>query len=155
ETGAVGLSITSANTTATLDLNGATNVTIDGRAGGAGASQLSIANTATAGVAVRLINGASRNTIKFATITGVNTSTSGGVVLFSTSTGVTGNNNNTIDTCDVKDGATTPLNGITSIGTATTALLNTGNTINNCNISNFFSATTATNGILVTTNTNL
>ena len=62
-------------------------------------------------------------------------------MLFSTSTGVTGNNRNTIDTCDVRDGATTPVNGIASIGTAATALLNTGNTISNSNIFNFFSAT--------------
>src|SRR5204863_2044936 len=91
ETGATALSITSANATATLDLNGAatpfgpTNVIIDGRAGGTGPSQLTIANTATAGLAVRLINGASRNTIKFCTITGVNNTTTGGVVLVSTS----------------------------------------------------------------------
>ncbi len=153
--GATALSITSANTTATLDVNTATNVTIDGRAGGAGASQLTLANTATAGLAVRLINGASRNTIQFCTITGVNTSTTGGVVLFSTTTGVTGNNSNTIDTCDVGDGATTPVNCITSIGTASTALLNTKNTVTNSNIFNYFSAASATNGVLVTTNTNM
>jgi hypothetical protein len=150
--GATALSITSANTTATVDLNTGTNVTIDGRAGGTGPSQLTIANTATAGVAVRFINSASRNTIQFSTITGVNTAAAGGVVLFSTSTGLlTGNNNNTINSCDVTAGATTPLNGITSIGTAATALLNTGNTISNNNISNYFSATTATNGILLNT----
>ncbi len=166
ESGAAGLSITSATTSATLDLNGGTapfgptNVIIDGRAGGTGPSQLTIGNTATAGVAVRFINGASRNTIKFCTIQGVNTSTTGGVVLFSTSgavaaSNVTGNNNNTIDSCDVKDGATTPVNGITSIGTATTPLLNTGNVISNNNISNFFNAGSVTRGILVTTNTDL
>jgi len=153
--GATALSITSANATATLDLNTGTNVTIDGRAGGAGASQLTIANTVTTGVALRLINGASRNTITFCAIQGVSTATTGGVVLFSTSTGVTGNNGNTIDSCDVRDGATNPVNGITSIGTASTALLNTGNTISNNNISNYFSATLATNGIVLTTATNL
>ncbi len=155
ETGATALSITSASTTATLDLNTATNVTIDGRAGGTGPAQLSIANTATAGSALRLIDGASRNVIKFCSLQAVNTSTTGGVVLFSTSSGVTGNNGNTLDSCDIRDGATTPVNGITSIGTAGTNTLNTGNTISNCNIFNFFSATVATNGILVTTNTNL
>ncbi len=156
ETGATALSITSANTTATLDLNTATNVTIDGRAGGAGGSQLTVSDTATAGIAVRFINGASRNTIKFVTMTGASTSTTGGVVVFSTTNGVTGNNNNTIDSCDIANaGILNPVNGITSIGTASTALVNTANTISNNNISNFFSATAATNGILVTTNTNL
>jgi uncharacterized repeat protein (TIGR01451 family) len=154
ETGAAGLSITSA-ATQTLDLNGATGVIIDGRAGGAGASQLTIANTSTSGHAVRFLNGASRNTIRFATVAGVNTSTTNGVVLFGTSTGVTGNNFNTIDSCDVRDGATTPVNLITSVGTANTNLLNTGNTISNNNLFNFFSAGTATNGLLVTTNTNM
>ena len=136
-------------------MSGATNVIIDGRAGGVGVSQLTIANTSTTGVVVRFINGALSNTIQFATLAGVNTSTTGGVVLFSTSAGVTGNNKNTIDSCDVRDGATTPVNGIASIGTASTNLLNTGNTISNSNIFNFFSATTATRGITVTVNTNL
>ena len=149
---AVGLSITSAAVTQTINLNGATNVTIDGRAGGAGASQLTIANTATAGVAVQLINGASRNTIEFATIQGVNNVAAGGVVLFGTSTGVTGNNGNTIDSCNVTAGATTPVNCILSLGTAATALLNTRNTISNNNISDFHSATVASNGINVNSN---
>jgi len=155
ESGATSLSLTSSSTVTSLDLSGATFVTIDGRAGGSGPSQLTIANTATAGTALRLINGASRNVIRFCTLQGVNTSLTGGVVLFSTSSGVTGNNGNTIDSCDIRDGATTPVNGITSIGTAGTNTLNTGNTISNCNIYNFFSPTVATNGILVTTNVNL
>ncbi len=152
ETGAAALSINGLVAAQTLNLNGATNVTIDGRAGGAGASQLTISNTSTTGLAVQLINGASRNTIKFCTITGVNTSATGAVVLFSTSTGATGNNNNTIDTCDVKDGATTPVNGILSLGTAGTALLNTGNTVSNSNISNYHSATVPATGINVNSN---
>ncbi len=152
ETGAVALSITSADATATLDMNTTTNVTIDGRAGGAGPSQLTIANTSLTGAAVRLINGASRNTVRFATITGVNNTSTGGVVLFSTSTAGTGNNNNTIDNCNVQDGATTPVNGILSLGTSSTALINTRNTISNNNISNFHSATIASNGINVSTN---
>jgi hypothetical protein len=155
ETGASALALAGLAATQTVDLSGSTNVTIDGRAGGAGGSQLTISNTSTTGVALRLINGASRNTVKFVSIQGVNTSATSGVVLFSTSTGVTGNNNNTIDNCNVGDGATTPTNGIASIGTASTALLNTGNTVSNSNIFNFHSATVAATGILVTTNTNI
>jgi len=154
--GATNLSITSANATGTLDLSTATNVIIDGRPGGVSTPQLTVADTGT-GFAVRFINGASRNTIEFVSIQGISTSTTSGVVLFSTSTGVTGNNNNTIDTCDVKPSVALsfPVNGITSIGTASTTQLNTGNTITNCNVLDFFSATTATRGILVTTNTNV
>ena len=145
--GASGLSITSANATGTIDLNTATNVTIDGRAGGVGPSQLSISNTVTTGFAVRLINGASRNTIQYCTIAGVETSASLGVVFFSTTTGATGNNNNNINNCDIRDGATTPVNCVLGLGTVATASLNTGNTITQNNVFNFFNAATASNGI--------
>jgi len=118
---------------------------------------MGIGNTSTSGPAVRFINGASRNTIQSCGIGAINTATTSGVVLFSTSNGVTGNNNNTIDSCTIGDLTTGafPANGITSIGTASTAQLNTGNVISNNNIANFFSAGSATNGILLTTNTNL
>ncbi|HRI65435.1 MAG TPA: hypothetical protein PK156_14405 [Polyangium sp.] len=153
-TGATNLTITSGNATATLDLDGATNVIIDGRAGGTGPSQLKIENTATAGNAVRFINGASRNTVQYATINGVNNSTTSGVVLFGVAgSNTTGNNNNTIDHCDIGDGATTPNNAIISTGSTTGGQLNTGNVISNNNIFNFFNATSGTAGILVNTNT--
>ena len=125
--GATALSITSA-VAQTIALSGATNIVFDGRAGGAGPSQLTISNTLLTGVAVQFINGASRNTLQYVTMTGINNTTTGAVVLFSTSTGVTGNNANTIDNCDIRDGATQPVNLILSVGTANTALLNTGNT---------------------------
>lgn len=148
-TGATGLSITSANTTATIDFNGATYVTIDGRPGGSGAtSQLTIANTATGGSAARLTNEASNNAIKYCTVAGVTTSTTSGVVFFSTTTGVNGNDNNLIDNCDIKDGATTPTNAIYSSGsTGTTAQNNSNNTISNNRISNYFSAGSSSGGV--------
>jgi len=143
ESGAANLSITSANTTAaTIDLNGANWVTFDGRPGGTGTTkQLTIANTSTSGVALRFINDAISNTVKFTTLQGVNTSTTSGVVLFSTTTAGSGNDNNTIDNCDVRDGATTPANGIYSAGsTASATANNSGNTVSNNNIFNFFQA---------------
>jgi Peptidase family C25 len=147
-TGATALSISSAAVTQTLNLNGATNLTIDGRAGGTGASQLTIANTATAGVPIQFINDAVRNTIQFATVQGVNTSATGGDIVFSTTTGSLGNSNNTIDNCDIKDGATTPANCIFSLGTG--AAPNSNNTVSNNNIHDYFIvSTTATNGILL------
>ena len=139
--GSVGLSITSADTTAaTVDLNGAAFVMLDGRPGGAGvAKQLAIENTSTGGVALRFINEASSNTVKHLTLQGVNTSAFSGTVVFSTTTGANGNDNNTIDTCDIRDGASTPANGIYAEGTgATTAQNNSGNLITNCNIFNFY-----------------
>lgn len=142
--GAAALSITSANTTAaTVDLNGAQFVMIDGRAGGAGtAKQLTIANTSTSGVALRFINEASSNIIEYITLQGVNSSAASGVVFFSTTTGTNGNDHNTIDHCDIRDGTTTPINGLFASGTdATTAQNNSDNTVTNCNIFNFHAAT--------------
>ncbi|MFO1441450.1 MAG: hypothetical protein U1F81_24235 [Verrucomicrobiaceae bacterium] len=142
--GATGLSISSAATTAaTVDLNGASYLTIDGRPGGTGTvSQLTIANTSTSGVALRFINEAASNTIRYTTLRGVNTSASSGVVVFSTTTGAAGNDSNTLDRCDIREGATTPTNAVYGLGTTTTAAQNnSGNTISNCNIFNFYTAT--------------
>ena len=142
ETGATALAISSADTTAaSVDLNGAQFVTFDGRPGGVGtAKQLTIANTSTSGVAVRFINEASGDALRFLTLRGVNTSASSGTVVFSTTTGANGNDNNTIDTCDIRDGASTPANAIYSSGsTGTTAQNNSGNTVANCNLFNFYS----------------
>ncbi|MFO1439996.1 MAG: right-handed parallel beta-helix repeat-containing protein [Verrucomicrobiaceae bacterium] len=134
--------LTSADTTAaTVDLNGAKFVILDGRPGGAGtAKRLTIANSSTSGRAVRFINEASVNTLRHLTLQGVNTSASSGTVVFSTTTGVNGNDDNTISTCDIRDGASTPANGIFSSGSAEPAD-NSGNTISACNIFNFYRST--------------
>ncbi|MFM6924303.1 MAG: fibronectin type III domain-containing protein, partial [Ferruginibacter sp.] len=96
QAGATALSITSANTTGTINLNGISNITFDGRAGGVGASQLTISNTATAGYTVQFINSATFNTIKYCTVSGVNTGTASGVIFFNNAVGLTtGNSNNT------------------------------------------------------------
>ena len=148
QTGAINLLITSADTTAaTVDLNGGQFLTIDGRPGGVGsnagsgggsASQLTIANTSTSGVAVRFINESSGNALRYTTFRGVNTS---GTIVFSTTTGANGNDNNTIDHCDIRDGASTPAKGIYALGTTTTAASNnSGNSVSNCNIFNFYAS---------------
>jgi hypothetical protein len=112
--------------------------------GGGTASQLTIENTSTSGVAVRFINEASSNTLRYTTLRGVNTSGLSGTVVFSTTTGADGNDNNTIDHCDLGDGASTPAVGIYALGsTGTTAQNNSGNTVSNCNIFNFYGATEA------------
>lgn len=142
QTGATGLSISSANTTrATLDLDGAQFVTIDGRPGGVGTTkQLTIANTSTSGIALRFINEASSNTIQHLTLRGVNTNSyGGGTVVFRGTTGPNGNDNNTITFCDIGDGASTPANGIFAEGSwTTTEQYNSGNAITNCNVFNFY-----------------
>ena len=142
QTGATGLSLSSANTTrATLDLDGAQFVTIDGRPGGVGsAKQLTISNTSTSGIALRFINEASSNTIRHLTLRGVNTNSyGGGTVVFRGTTGPNGNDNNTITFCDIGDGASTPANGIFAEGSwTTTDQYNSGNAITNCNVFNFY-----------------
>ncbi|MBS0659980.1 MAG: fibronectin type III domain-containing protein [Verrucomicrobia bacterium] len=147
--GATALSISSAAAT-TLDLNGARSVIVDGRPGGAGSPQLTVANTSTSGVAVRFRNDASRNTLRSLTAAGVNTAATGGVVLFDTTTGPAGNDDNLLEACIIRDGATTPANGIASLGTTTTpAQANSGNVVQNCSILNFFGPGANSRGILL------
>lgn len=146
--GATGLVLSSA-AAATLDLNGARSVIVDGRPAGVGStSQLTVANTSVSGLAVRFANDASRNTLRYLTTTGVNTAATGAVILFGTTTGTTGNDDNLIDACVVRDGASTPTNGIASLGTTTTpAHFNSGNVVQNSSIVNFFAPGVASRGI--------
>jgi hypothetical protein len=146
--GATNLLISSAVTTAaTVDLNGAQFVTIDGRPGGMGgnagsgggaASQLTIANTSIAGRTLRFINGAGNNTLRYTTLHGANNNSFNGVVYFSTTTSAYGNDTNTLDHCDIGNGASNPANCIYSTGYGAPKN-NRGNTVSNCNIFNFFS----------------
>ena len=147
-----GLSITSANTTGTLNLNGATNLTFDGRVNQTGAKDLVISNTnAGTSYAVQFVNDARSNTLQYLTIHSANTSTSSGTIVFAGSTGTTGNDNNLVDNCDIKDGASFPLNAIYSAGTST-SVDNSGNTVSNSNIYNYFGAANASNGVLLASN---
>jgi len=153
-TGVTGLSITSANTTATIDLNGATYITFDGQPGGSGgmnATNLTIANTssATGGTAVRFINNANNNTIQYANLSAAYGSITSGVLNFLTTTGSNGNTNNTITYNNI-NGAGVVYNGIYSSGTTTTyATYNTVNTVSNNNIYDFYTTANPTNGILI------
>jgi hypothetical protein len=135
---------------AVIDLNGANYVTIDGRVGSTGSTNaLTISSTNTGGQAIRFINGASNNIIRYCDIKSINTSTVQGSIWFSTSTAVVGNANNTIEFCNIGDGASTPYNGIYSSGT--TGKENRNNTVSDCNIFNYFVATTTSNGIILST----
>jgi trimeric autotransporter adhesin len=146
-----GLSITSNNTTGTLNLNNAKNLTLDGRVNQTGANDLIIANTNVGtSYAILLNNDANDNVIQNCIIQSTNTSTTSGTIVFGTTTGTNGNDNNTISACDIRDGASTPVNGIYSLGTTTTtAQFNDNNIISGNNISNFFSAGSATAGVFV------
>ncbi|MFZ4708040.1 MAG: beta strand repeat-containing protein, partial [Bacteroidales bacterium] len=97
-----GLSITGNLPSPLIDLNGADNVTIDGRVNATGSTKdLIITNTsvvATAGTStIRFYNDASTNTVKYCTLKGSTTDAAAGVLFFSTTTGANGNDGNTID----------------------------------------------------------
>lgn len=152
QAGATNLSITSA-ATQTIVFNGARFITIDGRAGGGGSSRaLTIENTSTTGSAVQFINGGSNNMITYTNIKGVTTSSTSGVIAFSTSTGSTGNSGNTISHNMIGDGATTPTNIIYSAGSA--GLENANNAVADNEIFNFYNASAASNGITLQANNN-
>lgn len=154
--GAGAKTITSANATATIDINGGGFWIIDGQQGGTGGTKdLTIANTLTTATSgtIRFINDGNNNTIKYCNITGAATTTTVGVVTFSTTTGTLGNSNNTINNCDIRENATgTPTNGIYSAGT--TAFPNNANTISNNNIFNFFTSGVINNGVLIAAGNN-
>ncbi|MCX6231699.1 MAG: T9SS type A sorting domain-containing protein [Bacteroidetes bacterium] len=149
-----GYSISGSIAGALIDLNGADNVTIDGRVNQSGNKNLSIINNDAGSLAstIRFINDATNNVIKYTTIKGSTTSNTCGVVYFTTSTAVLGNDNNLLNYCDVCDGTTKPRYLISSNGT--TSLDNSGNTISNCNLYNFDGSSNAAGIYISTASTN-
>jgi hypothetical protein len=147
-----GVNITSNNTTATLDINGGQYWIIDGRPGGVGSADLQITNTsvATGGTAVRLINEASNNTLRYLKLVANFASTANGVVLFSTTTGLNGNDNNTLDNNSIDGNASCAI-GVYSGGTGSGSALtcNSGNVISNNLIFNNFSPTVNSQGVFI------
>ena len=103
-----------------IRLDGADVVTIDGRFNGSG-RYLRFRNTNTANPTLTLINDATNNTIRSCYLEGANTSTTSGVVLLSTTTGMMGNDNNTFNSNvfrDLSSASGVPANLIYSAGTA-------------------------------------
>lgn len=75
--------VVTSNATQTVNFNGTTYFSFDGRPGGVGtARHLTIANTSTIGNAALFINGAQNCGFNYCNIRGVNTSTASGVILF-------------------------------------------------------------------------
>jgi len=128
-----------------LDLNGADNVTINGKLNKTGAAKsLTISHTSNAdngNRTIRLTNDAKNNTIQYATITGKCPSTGAGVIFFSTTSGTEGNDGNTIEYCDINAMGAAAV-GIGSAGTDTKS--NSGNIIRNNNIFDFYLGNTST-----------
>jgi hypothetical protein len=145
-----------------IDLNGADNVTIDGRlytAGVPGSSvDLTITNTSLSGATntstIRFYNDAKSNTVKYCNIKGSETSATYGVIFFSTALAATGvgNDGNIIEYNNItSDGAGRPINAVFSSGTS--GRTNSGCIIRNNNIYNFLKHGTASNGIFLSTYT--
>ena len=138
EAGVDSLLIISNDSIATIDLNNARFITIDGRSGGNGdPDKLTIQNSNTKGSAIRFVNDASYNQLKFLNIRGTTNSIVNGVVNFSGTDSTTGNDFNRIDTCRVFNGDALPSNLVYSQGTFNK--VNTGNVINGCDLFNFYS----------------
>jgi hypothetical protein len=146
-----GLSISGNLASPLIDLNGADNVTIDGRVNATGSTKdLIITNTSTSATAgtstIRLYNGALTNTIQYCTVKGSSMDAAAGIIFLSDTAANTGNtitNNNITNSLD----ANRPLNTIYSAGAANTV------TISNNNIYDFLNRATASCGVNLNTST--
>ena len=152
-----GLSITGDLAAPLIDLNGATNVTIDGRVNATGSiKDLTITNQSVSALAgtstVRFINDATSNTLKYCNVKGSTLDATGGVILFSTAN-ATGNNSNTIDNNTITNSldGNRPICVVWSEGTS--GLDNSGNTISNNIIYDFFNRGIDSKGIYIGANT--
>ncbi|MFZ4590837.1 MAG: T9SS type A sorting domain-containing protein [Ignavibacteria bacterium] len=111
-----------ASGTPMIDLNGADNVTFDGRVNQSGSRDLIITNTSTGATVgtstIRLYNDASSNTITYCIIKSASTASSSGGAILIYSASTTGNINNNVTYCELtKDAAGTPSNLFSSNGT--------------------------------------
>lgn len=138
-----------------IDLNGASNVTIDGRVGASGsAKDLAFTNisTGTSASTVQFSESATSNTLKYCIIKGAATSAASGIIFFSTVTAGSVNARNSITNNDItSDDAGRPINVVYSNGTSGSEI--SGDTIKDNNIYNFLRNGTASNGILLSSNT--
>ena len=145
-----GLSITGNLTTPLINLNGADNVTIDGRVGQAGPADLTIANTGLGNAStIQFANSAQLNTVQYCRITGSGPSTGRGIILFTTSTaGGTGSDGNTIVNNEISGGSTgRPANAIFSAGSA--GRENSENIISNNNFYDFLNKGVNSTGVFI------
>ncbi len=143
-----GLSITGDLNGALIHLNGADQVTIDGRVGGSGARDLVIANsnTGTSASTLYISGGATNNTIHYCIIKGATKCTSGGVVHIGAA-GETANSGILIDHCLItKDATGMPVNLIYSFGSTNKA---NSATISWNELSDFYATTGNSHAICV------
>ncbi len=130
---------------------------IDGRSGGTGTTRnLTIQNTdiTTLGsAAIRFINGAQNNIVRWCNVRGSNIGV-GGIIAFASTTNADGNNFNTVTNCMVSSGSA-GLTGVT-IGSVPgpASVPNNSNTISNNEIFDFFAPAANSYGIFLSDNNN-
>lgn len=153
-----GKSISGSFTAALIDLDGADNVTFDGRLNQIGSTpDLTITqseSTNNSSRTIRIWDDANNNTIRYCTIKGSCPSTGAGVIFLSTSaSGTTGCDNTTIEYNNITNaGGNRPLYAINSTGTSSKD--NDNLIIRYNSIYDIFRSTTNGGGILLSTATN-
>lgn len=149
-----GVTVSANLNSAMIQLNGADNVTIDGRVNQAGSRDLTIINSNTGATArtVELLNSAQNNTINYVNIKGAGTGAAQGTINISTSASGAGNTNNSIAFNNISgvNATTRAANSIYSAGTATRE--NTGITIRDNDFQDVLSRSQTSNGILIAAN---
>ncbi|MCX6266825.1 MAG: hypothetical protein NTW16_05635, partial [Bacteroidetes bacterium] len=154
-----GLSISGSLAAPLIDLDGADNVTFDGRENGSGTPKaLTIINTNPGSAAststIRFINDATSNVVQHCIIKGASTDPSGGVVFFSTTPlniNGTGNSQNLIQLNDITGvGTSRPVNTVYSYGFE--ARINIYDIIRNNNFYNFLNPAKSSGAITLADN---
>lgn len=137
-----------------INLEGADNVTIDGRINQTGSIQsLTLINEGitTQARVLRFGSSASNNTIRYCNIQGSCPSSSAGVIFFSNTSSGDGNDNNTIEYCNITNaGGNRQRNTIYSKGNS--GHENSNNTIRYNNIYDFLNPSDNSNGIYLLNN---
>ncbi len=132
-------------------LNGATNVTFDGRINAQGSTaSLSIinSNTTTNGVLIRYINSAQLNTVRYCNLFGSGNNGGTGLLYFTASTTGNGNSSNVIEYSNISSyGGNRPTNALFSSGTS--GHENSNNIIRFNNFYDIFNASSSSNGICI------
>src|SRR5581483_5072520 len=141
-----------------IDLNGATNVTIDGL--NTGGDSLTLSNTTVANnggtSTIRFRSGAQNNVVTRCTVLGSAVPAPGSIagnIVFGQFPAVVSNSNNTVSFCNLGPaGLNLPTKAVTGFGGV--GALNSGNIIDNNNIFDFFSPTLSASGISILTGNN-
>jgi hypothetical protein len=146
--GVINFNGASALSTALFDFNGGSNIIIDGRPGGTGTNRYIAINQQSIGTfpSVRFINDAQNDTLRYVVVSGQNTSTTSGLIVFSTGV-VSGNSNIQIDNATI-NGMSNTANCIFASG-STAPADNKNVVISNSNIYDFFVNSLSCIGILV------